>query len=183
MVFVTIFSQKLIGTDGLLRCWLGRWDTNWKATMVTAHSTTQPFNTATRNSSHYHKLECPPCTSIQDITRRSHFRFTIRLILAWIKLLLMMMTNKQNTFSWLCICFIQYSCYRLYCVIGFFHEEEKGVVLMNICSSERPLLLLSNVCFLKISLLLLVLCLKSNLERDVVLWTDVWYLWDTIDLP
>lgn len=85
------------------------------------------------------------------ITRRSHFRFTIRLILAWIKLLMMMMTNKQNTlFSWLCICFIQYSCYRLYCVIGFFHEEEKGIVLTNVCSSEWPLLPLSNVCFLKI---------------------------------
>ena len=107
------------------------------------------------------------------ITRRSHFRFTIRLIPAWIKLLLLMMTNKQNTlFSWLCICFIQYCCYRLYCVIGLFHEEEKGTVLMNVCSSEWPLLLLSNVCFLKISLLLLVLCFEIQLGEGccIVKW-------------
>ena len=41
--------------------------TDTKGSMVTAQSTTHPSNTVTRNSSHYHKLKYPPCTSIQDI--------------------------------------------------------------------------------------------------------------------
>ena len=41
--------------------------TDTEGSMATGQSTTHPSKTATRNSSHYHRLKYPPSTSIQDM--------------------------------------------------------------------------------------------------------------------